>query len=69
MNIIIPLPIAAITPLLHNLITFLVALLVAIIVYWAISLFVTEPRIRQVIGAIIALILIIVAIALFLPGL
>jgi len=69
MIIAVPLVLAAVTPLLHSLVYFLVAVLVALIVWWAIGQFLSDARIKNIIGAILALILVIYAITLFLPGL
>lgn len=60
---------ASVTPLLHSLLIFLVAFLVALVVFWAISKFVTDATIRSVFGVIIALILLLFAISLFFPNL
>lgn len=56
-------------PLLHSLLYFLVAFLVALVVFWAVSKFITDARIKEVVGVILALILLIYAITLFFPGL
>lgn len=60
---------AAVTPLLQALIYFLVAVLVALVVFWALGQFITDARIKNILGAIIALILLVYAISLFVPGL
>lgn len=62
------LAVVASTVLLHALLIFLLAFLVALVVFYAVCQFVTDARIRNVIGLIIALLLLIVAVEMFAPG-
>lgn len=60
---------SSITPLLHSVLQFLVAVLVGVLAFWGVGQFIADARVKNILGAIIAVILLIFAITLFLPNL